>query len=259
MADIPLPESPETQRPGRIVLWLLAVLAPMPLTMLLAEWLKADAVALAGVIASLALAWLMLRSRGLGWASVGLRISPQQLLLTVLPAVIGLLIVNAVLSGILAAVGLQADMSRFAFLRGNWAALLLMLVVVWTVAAFGEEMLFRGVLLNALADLFRPHAGNRLAWVLALVLTSAVVGVGHAYYGPAGIIITGVLGAGFGLVYLLSQRNLWAPILTHGVFDTVAFLILFAALNETVSAPSLFGGPGAGPWFCFGPGAAMVA
>jgi membrane protease YdiL (CAAX protease family) len=243
------------------VLSLLGVFAPMPLAILLAEWLGVDAVALAGVAISLALAWWMLRSRGAGWADVGLRrgISSGRLLLTVLPAVVVLLAVNALLSALLAAFGLEADLSRFAFLRGNLAALVLMLVVVWTVAAFGEEMLFRGLLFNTLADLLRPHAGARLAWTVALAVTSVIVGLGHAYYGPAGIIITGVLGAGFGLVYLMAERNLWAPIVTHGLFDTTAFLFLYVALNQAASPSLLHGLPGAGPCLFFSPSAAMIA
>jgi membrane protease YdiL (CAAX protease family) len=242
------------------VLWLLGVLAPIPLAMLLAEWLKLDAVALAGMVVSLALAWLLLRSRGHRWAEVGLHrgISPGRLLLTVLPSVVVLLAVNALLSSLLAQFGLVPDLGRFAFLRGNLGALLVMLVVVWTVAAFGEEMLFRGLLLNTLAELFEPHAGRRYAWALALVVTSVVVGAGHVYYGPAGIIITGVLGAGFGLVYLMAQRNLWAPILTHGLFDTVAFIILYVALNQASPPSCIFGMPGGGPGI-FVPGHPMAA
>jgi membrane protease YdiL (CAAX protease family) len=222
------------------VFFLIGIFSPIPLAMLLADWLEVDAVALAGIAASLALAWWIRWSRGAGWADLGLRrgIAPGRLLLTVLPAVTVLLVVNALLGRLLAVLGMEPDLSRFVFLRGNFLALVLMLVVVWTVAAFGEEMLFRGVLLNTLADLFRPHAGDRLAWVLALVITSAVVGAGHAYYGPAGVIITGVLGGGFGLVYLVAQRNLWAPILTHGLFDTVAFVVLYVALNQSAAPAS---------------------
>jgi membrane protease YdiL (CAAX protease family) len=253
--------SPVAQRPGRTLLALLGVLAPIPLAMLLALWLEIDALALAGIGVSLGLASWMLWTRGASWAHLGLRgdISRRRLLLTVLPAVGVLLVVNVLLGRLLAALGLSPDLSRFAFLRGNLLGLVVMLVVVWTVAAFGEEMLFRGVLMNSLADLLRPRAGARLGWALALVVTSAVVGAGHAHYGPAGVIITGVLGAGLGLVYLVARRNLWAPILTHGLFDTVAFVALYVSLNRPEPVSSLLGNPGAALCVFFSPGVALMA
>jgi hypothetical protein len=90
------------RRPGWFLLALVGVFAPMPLAMLLAEWLQMDALALAGVVVSVALASLMLRARGTGWTAVGLHrgIAPGRLLLTVLPAVAMLLLVNAFLSSL---------------------------------------------------------------------------------------------------------------------------------------------------------------
>ncbi|HMF15526.1 MAG TPA: type II CAAX endopeptidase family protein [Gemmataceae bacterium] len=255
------PSSPTTQRPQPSLLSLFGVFVPIPLAMLAAQWLEVDAVGLAGIGVSLALASWMQWSRGGSWADLGLRgdVSRGRLLLTVLAAVGVLLVVNVLLGRLLAALGLSPDLSRFAFLRGNLPGLLLTLVVVWTVAAFGEEMLFRGVLMNALADLLRLRAGDRIAWALALVVTSVVVGAGHAYYGPAGVIITGVLGAGFGLVYLVARRNLWAPILTHGLFDTVAFVVLYVTLNRSEPVSSLWDNPGAGLCVLFSPGVAIIA
>jgi membrane protease YdiL (CAAX protease family) len=57
----------------------------------------------------------------------------------------------------------------FAPLVGNARFLLLSLVVSWTLAAFGEELVYRGYLMNRAAEL----AGKgRLAWGTCLVLTS---------------------------------------------------------------------------------------
>jgi len=33
-----------------------------------------------------------------------------------------------------------------------------------------------------------------------------------------------------GLLYLLARRNLWLPILTHGIIDTIGVLLIFAGL-----------------------------
>jgi membrane protease YdiL (CAAX protease family) len=179
--------------------------------------------------------------------------------LTVVPAVAVLMFVNGVLDAIRNTLGVAPlDFSQFEFLRGNFAGLVMMLAVAWAVGAFGEELL-RGVLLNALADLLRPHAGSRLAWAVAILVTSIAFGAGHAYYGVAGAVIAGFLAAGFGLVYLIARRNLWAPILTHGLFDTVGFIALYLMLNQDSMTAMIFGSLGGAPCLLLGPGTPMIA
>jgi uncharacterized protein len=232
-------EMPRRERPVITILSLLLVFAPVAVAMLRAAATGMDALALAAVPLSCLLAWLALRLRGLGWSDLGLRrgVSLLRLLITVPLATVTLLLLTVVLGSLLAwATGLQPDLSHFAYLRGNLPALLGWLLIVWTVAAFGEEMLLRGFLLNALLDLLRSRAGHAGAWALALMLTAIVTGAAHAYQGIAGVVLSGLIGLGFSLVYLATRRNLWAPILTHGLYDTVGFLVLFANLAATASA-----------------------
>jgi membrane protease YdiL (CAAX protease family) len=226
--------TPRGQSSGMIVMSLLVVFLPLPLAMSLAAWTQMDALALAGIPTSLGLAWLALRLRGAGWADVGLRrgVSLVRLLITVPLATIALMVLTILLGSLLAsATGQTPDLSRFESLNGNMMALMSWLAIVWTIAAFGEEMLFRGLLLNSLFDLFRTHARRGWAWVLALLLTAAVFGAAHAYQGVAGVLLSGFIGLGFGVVYVTTRRNLWAAILTHGLYDTVGFVILFISLG----------------------------
>ncbi len=58
------------------------------------------------------------------------------------------------------------------------------LVVVWVFGAFGEEMLFRGFLINAFYKLLSANYFNdRIRWGLSLLVTSILVGFGHSYQG----------------------------------------------------------------------------
>ena len=116
------------------------------------------------------------------------------------------------------------DVSMFTPLIGNWGFLLLSLAVAWTLAAFGEEFVYRGYFMNRLALL---AGGKSAAWVLALLVTSAVFGLGHLYQGTAGVITVGLNGFVFGVLYLVSRRNLWIPIVAHGAMNTVGFLLIF--------------------------------
>jgi len=108
-------------------------------------------------------------------------------------------------------------------IRGHLTAVLMYLPIVWGFAAFGEEIGYRGYLLNKLAEAL---GRTRTADVIALLASAVLFGFGHYYKGPAGILDSAVAGAILGSVYLLAGRNLWACILTHGFIDTVG---LFAS------------------------------
>lgn len=98
------------------------------------------------------------------------------------------------------------------------------LAIVWVFAGFGEEIGYRGYLLPRAADL-----GNRTqtAYLAAMLYVALLFGFGHFYKGPAGVADSAYSGLILGGVYLMSGRNLWAPILAHGLSDTFAVVILF--------------------------------
>ena len=102
-------------------------------------------------------------------------------------------------------------------ITGNIKISLIALLLVWTFAAFGEEIAYRGYLLTRAADV----GGRSFAsyWI-GIVLVSILFGYGHYYKGAAGIIDSGVAGVILGAAYMLGGRNLWASILTHGFIDT---------------------------------------
>ena len=91
------------------------------------------------------------------------------------------------------------------------------LLIVWTFAACGEEIGYRGYLLTRAADLGRR---STTAYWVGTVFVSVLFGYGHYYKGPAGIVDSGVAGLILGSAYLLSGRNLWTCILAHGFIDT---------------------------------------
>ena len=109
-------------------------------------------------------------------------------------------------------------------ITGNPGAAALALVFVWTFAAFGEEIGYRGYLLARAAEF---GGGSNLAYWLAVIPVSVLFGFGHYYKGPAGIVDSGLAGFILGAAYLLSGRYLWTAILAHGLIDTVAVVILY--------------------------------
>lgn len=109
-------------------------------------------------------------------------------------------------------------------IAGHWKAALEWLALVWTFAAFGEEIGYRGYLLKRAAD----ACGRSKAGYWAGVLVVAVLfGYGHFYKGPSGVVDSGMAGLVLGAAYVLSEGNLWVCILAHGFIDTFGVAAAF--------------------------------
>jgi CAAX protease family protein len=106
----------------------------------------------------------------------------------------------------------------------GWKQALSTLLVIWTFAAFGEELSYRGYLLTRAADVLGRSAA---AYIIAMLLMALLFGFGHYYKGPAGVLDSTYSGLVLGCAYLLSGRNLWAAILAHGITDTFAVFVVF--------------------------------
>ena len=81
------------------------------------------------------------------------------------------------------------DLSGFPAVRGNLKFALVMIALIWILAAFGEELVHRGYLMNRVAELGRSTG---MAWVTSLIVISALFGLSHYQQGLTGIIRGGV-------------------------------------------------------------------
>ena len=110
------------------------------------------------------------------------------------------------------------DLSRFDYLTDNLPNLIIQLVNVWITAAFLEEFMFRGYLMNRIIDLHGKE--TKIAWVIALVGSAVIFGLVHFQQGAGGMFKVGAIALVFGLSYLAVGRKLWPLILAHGLIDS---------------------------------------
>lgn len=175
------------------------------------------------------LGWISLRLRGLRWRDVGLTWN-RPVLRTILLGIAGGIAIELIELYVSQPLLVRLthrppDLSDFNDLRGNFKLMLVGLALTWTLAAFGEEMAWRGWLMNRVAGL--GHKAP-VAWIISLLFVNAAFGMAHAYQGLTGIIDEGFMGLLLGLMFLWGGECLWIPIIAHGVQDSIDTLLLYS-------------------------------
>jgi membrane protease YdiL (CAAX protease family) len=186
-----------------------------------------------GVIGSLLMIWLITWLLRGSWSDLGIR-RPQNWGKTVAIGVgIGILsqlFTMLVLIPLLQQTGIEPlDYSRFENLKGNIGLFLLYLTISWTTAGIGEEVIYRGFLMGHIARFF---GSKKAGWVVSLILVSVLFVLVHAYQGPMGMLLIGFPAVLYGLVYIISGKNLWYTIIAHATADTFVFLMFFTGFAD---------------------------
>jgi len=121
------------------------------------------------------------------------------------------------------------DHSAFESLRGSLLNFLLILLTVWLLVAFVEEVIFRGYMMGEIAELIGT---SKIALAVNLLVSSILFGMAHWYQGKSGALSTGIIGVVLGVLFIASGFNLWLPILTHGFIDTVGLFLIYVNADK---------------------------
>ena len=174
------------------------------------------------------LGWASLRLRGMRWKDVGFarpRSWRKALLIGVAVGVCMEALELFVTQPLLARwLGKMPDLSDFADVTGNLKMLVFWVVLVWVLGALGEEIDYRGYLMNRVAGVFGE---TKAAWALSLIAVSIVFGCGHLDQGATGMIENVLNGLMLGGLYLACGRNLAVPIIAHALTDTLDFVLIY--------------------------------
>jgi membrane protease YdiL (CAAX protease family) len=137
------------------------------------------------------LGWTSLRLRGLRWKDVGLRLDQPFFKLLVIGVVAGigmealeLFATQPLLTRLL---NKGPDLHQLRPLIGNTLLLIIGIALAWVLAAFGEEMVYRGFLTNRVGGILGE---SKSAWLVAAILVTLLFGLAHFPQGPIGIIET---------------------------------------------------------------------
>ena len=98
------------------------------------------------------------------------------------------------------------------------------IVVAWMLGGILEEVVFRGIVLKSVAPLLSPWTIKPIAIAIAVCTAALGAGLMHLYQGPRAMAIVTQLSVLFGVLFVVTGYNLWAVMLCHGLYDTIAFI-----------------------------------
>lgn len=118
----------------------------------------------------------------------------------------------------------EIDISSLDFIRGDISSYILFVIMMWALAAFGEELLYRGYFMKQIAHILGDH---KRAWIIAAAMIAVIFGLAHAYQGISGMVSTGIIGFVFGLLFYKNQQNLLLLVLIHGIYDMIGLTLIY--------------------------------
>jgi membrane protease YdiL (CAAX protease family) len=176
---------------------------------------------------------LLLWARRWDWSYIGLtkpmswgRVWLQAIVLSILLLVVVDLILTPMVEVFS---GEEVDLSDFDGLRGNFVSYIIFIVFMWVVAAFGEEFVYRGLMVRRLGFLL---GDNKSGLWMAVIFSSILFGIAHRYQGLSGMISTGTVGFIMGAIFINSKNRLWLTILTHGVYDVIGITLIYLDMDK---------------------------
>lgn len=117
-----------------------------------------------------------------------------------------------------------SETAHFTNLPGNLSYLIVGIILTWTTTAVLEEVIFRAYLINTLDILLGKNSWS--PWI-AVLFSSMIFGMIHAYQGLTGILVTASIGFIFGVTFLLHDRRIGPLILVHGAVDTIYLINIY--------------------------------
>jgi membrane protease YdiL (CAAX protease family) len=115
-------------------------------------------------------------------------------------------------------------LESFGVIQQSKGKLIAGIVVAWVLGGILEELIARGIVLKSVESLLTPWLIEPIAAAVAVCTAALGAGLMHFYQGPRAVAIITQLSVLFGVLFVVSGYNLWAVMLCHGLYDTIAFI-----------------------------------
>jgi len=128
---------------------------------------------------------------------------------------------------------LQPDVEELVSARAlvdNPAYLILALTVVSFVFGGLREELWRAGMFAGFQRLWPSSVAIPAMRWMALFISALVFGIGHLPQGWGGVLLTGTLGFGLGII-IFRKNSIWPAVFAHGFFDAATFIFLYGMVR----------------------------
>ena len=173
--------------------------------------------------------FLILKTSNYNWSLFGFRKITKKTILKSLLLSFVLIIVDICIGLVVQNYFGEPNLTSLEDIKYNTAGFIFILIIVWTLVAFGEEFLFRGYYLKWLAKFF---GNSNIAWLSSILITSAYFSLSHYYQGISGIISIFFISLIISLIYYKNRKNLGLFILIHGLTDTYGLTLLYLDIQD---------------------------
>jgi membrane protease YdiL (CAAX protease family) len=182
----------------------------------------------------LGVTFLILRGSKFDWArfGIGRRITGKTVLKSLIITLVLFIVFSIFIDPILQAWLGEYDLSSLDHVRGDLGGYIALMIIMWVFAAFGEEFLFRGYYMKALAELL---GNNNKAWLLSAIITSLYFGVSHIYQGLVGVVSVFLWSFTISLIFNKNRNNLLLLVLIHGFYDSVGITLIFLNKDHVIT------------------------
>lgn len=143
-------------------------------------------------------------------------------------AAVAAFIVGSIIMANITGIPESSDLSNYDYLQDNIGMLIMTLIGTYVVASFGEEVIYRGFIINRLIEL---GLNSKLGKSLVIFISAIIFGLVHYQWGPMGIVQTGFMGAVLGYFYLKLNKRIWILVLAHGYMDTILMIQMYLSSN----------------------------
>ncbi|RWU08521.1 CPBP family intramembrane glutamic endopeptidase [Pedobacter chitinilyticus] len=177
-------------------------------------------------IVCLLLIWFVLRREGKTFRDVGLvksGLTITAVLIGIFSALIWVSFMQFIYIPTIKYFFVVPDYTEYNFIRGSISKLIMIIAAAWLIGGFYEEIVFRGYIQSLLDKRFSKSSFT----LLGIIVTSVLFGLYHRQQDIFGVIAAVLGGLFWGIIYKKFGNNLWIPILSHAIFDTITLVLIY--------------------------------